>query len=64
MDIACAIPGIVSPCCILVEFINAPVAINNIFFIFFSLLLGFAKLNKRIGFQERNLILFIVLMIK
>ena len=34
MEIACAIPGIVSPCCILVEFINAPVAIKRIRFNF------------------------------
>ena len=31
---ACAIPGILSPCCVDVEFIKAPVAINNIFLYF------------------------------
>ena len=33
---ACAIPGMLSPCCALVEFINAPVGINKILLYFFS----------------------------
>ena len=36
MLMAWAIPGIDSPCCELVEFIKAPVAINKILFIFLS----------------------------
>ena len=42
MLIAWAIPGILSPCWELVEFIKAPVAINNNFLIFLS----FNCLNK------------------
>ena len=42
MAIAWAIPGIDSPCCELVAFIKAPVAISNILFIF----LFFNSLNK------------------
>ena len=42
IEIACAIPGIDSPCCAVVAFVNAPVAISNILFSFFC----FNCLNK------------------
>ena len=56
MEIACAIPGIVSPCCILVEFINAPVAIRRIRFNFpsFSCLKKYPEKAAPIDLQEKQ----------